>query len=747
MMNTEQLCTEEHAPRCRARCPLHVDMREICCLLREGAEDRARDAFAAAVALPRVTAKLCDAPCMGACLRAQVDAPIQIGALERYLTSPSGWVRKRLSPRFGGRKRVAIIGAGASGLTAAAYLAAKGCPVTVFERGSVAGTRLAGQKGVDPSDVEQDIAPFSHLIEWRFCTEVGANPSHKELAAEYDAVLCTGAPPAGPLAPPDPATLQIADTNLFFAGRKLLNTASFSESLLSGKRAAITIDRLLKGVSLTAQRLREGAYETELYTSTAGVQPLPALVEGAGYDAQSARLEAGRCLDCHCLECVRACVFLQKFGRFPRLYIREIANTISLLRDGLRSGKNLVVACSMCGLCGKLCPNGLSMEGITRLGKAALVEKEELSEAIYDFPVRDMLFSNGEDAALCRPAPGKSHSRLVFFPGCQLAASAPQRVLDTYAHLLRLEPETGILLGCCGAPADWAGRERLYGDTMAALKEKLCSLGDPEVVCACPTCLKQLQAAGVRAVSLYPLLNSGPLPDCERRPAQVAVHDSCTARDEAQTQDAVRALLSRCGYEIQELPMHGEKTKCCGYGGLVFYGDRDVAGKMIHARAGESPLPYISYCSVCRDYLARAGKPGLHVLDVFFGNDGPESWEKAGASISQKEENRLELVDEIARRFYGEKRPAANRMHAPLHIGGPVRALLEDRLITERNVRAVIEAAEASGKRLVRPSDGHFIASLRPGLVTYWVEYGEQHGGFTVYNAYSHRVDISEART
>ncbi|MEN6471061.1 MAG: pyridine nucleotide-disulfide oxidoreductase/dicluster-binding protein, partial [Clostridiaceae bacterium] len=466
----------------------------------------------------------------------------------------------------------------------------------------------------------------------------------------------------------------------------------------------------------------------------------------AGYDENGARAEASRCLDCHCLVCVRECVFMQKFDRFPRLYIREIANTISLLRDGVRSGKNLMVACSLCGLCGKLCPNGIPMERVVRLGRAAMVEKGELSEAIYDFPVRDMLFSNGEEAAFCRHAPGKTKSKRVFFPGCQLAACTPETVMKTYDHLIRLEPETGILLGCCGAPADWSGRERLYEETIAALKEKLSALGGPEVICACPTCLKQLGAAGVNAVSLYPLLNGGPLPDKTRRPQLVAVHDSCAARDEADTQAAVRSLLGKCGYEVSELAMSGEKTKCCGYGGLVFYGDREVTQGMIETRAAESPLPYVSYCNVCRDYLLKGGKPGLHLLDVFFGEDAPEHWLAPGASISQKEENRLWLADEIARRFYGENRAIVRKQEFPLKISGAVRAILEDRLITERSVRAVIAAAESTKKRLKRPSDGHFIASLRPGIITYWVEYGMEDRVFIVYNAYSHRVDISEAR-
>lgn len=744
MMKAEALCTEEHAPRCRARCPLHVDMREICRLISKGDEERARELFASAAALPRMTAKLCDAPCIAACRRADVDVGVQMGALERYLAADADWAQKPLSPRFRTKHTAAIVGAGAAGLTAAKYLAAKGIQVTVYERGPAAGAELVGINGVTQTDVEKDIAPFSHLAAWRFSTEVGTSVSFAALAEEYGAVLCTGTIPDVSCPAPDPDTLRMADTNVFIAGRKLTGNGTFSDSLCSGKRAGISMERFLKGVSLTAMRVNESAYETELFTPIDGVEPIPAPEENAGYDENSARAEASRCLNCHCLVCVRECVFMQKFERFPRLYIREIANTISLLRDGVRSGKNLMVACSLCGLCGKLC--GIPMERVARLGRAAMAEKGELSEAIYDFPVRDMLFSNGEAAAFCRHASGKTKSKRVFFPGCQLAAGSPETVLKTYEHLTGLEPETGILLGCCGAPADWSGRERLYEETIAALKEKLSALGDPEVVCACPTCLKQLGAAGVNAVSLYPLLNAGPLPHKMRNPQRVAVHDSCAARDEGPTQLAVRSLLKKCGYEVDELKMSGEKTKCCGYGGLVFYGDRDVAQKMIETRAAESPLPYVSYCNVCRDYLLKGGKPGLHLLDVFFGEDASAYWLAPGASISQKEENRLWLADAFARRFYGEDRAVARKDELPLKISDSVRAVLEDRLITERSVRAVIAAAESAKKYLKRPSDGHCIASLRPGIITYWVEYGLENGVYTVYNAYSHRVDISEAR-
>ncbi len=746
MMKTEALCIEEHAPYCRAACPLHVDMRAVCGLLVGGEKAKAQAQFLLAAPLSRITARLCDAPCMEKCKRRELGGSVDIGAIERYLASDPEWTPPKVAVRFRSRHRVAIVGAGASGLSAAVYLAAKGFLVTVFERAASIGPALIGSRGLTEEDVQRDVAHFTELVEWKLSTCVGADIAWDELFASFDAVLATGGRPAHIPGEPDALTLRVADSKLFLAGRKLLSTPSFVSSLCAGKRAAIGMERLAKGISLTAMRVNEDAYETGLITPTDGVGPVPAVPEPEdGYSDADAKVEAARCMQCRCMICVRECAFLQKFDKYPRLYIREIANTISLLRDGVRSGKNLLVACSMCGLCGRLCPNGIPMDRVVHDGRAAMADKGDLSEAIYDFPVRDMLFSNSDEAALCRNAPGRERSLFAFFPGCQLAASLPELVPKTYAHLLSLEPETGIVLGCCGAPADWAGRSALYAETVAGIRGKLERLGNPTLIASCPTCVKQLKAEGVPVISLYAFLAERALPEAARRPRRVAVHDSCTARGEADTLDGVRKLLSRCGYEIEELAMSRDKTRCCGYGGLVFYGDRDVANRMIEARAAESGLPFVSYCSVCRDYLRRAGKPGVHVLNVLFGEDGAADYERRGASISEKNANRLRAAAGVLR-LYGETPKAFPADEGPaLVIPEDVRALLEDRLITEQTIRRVIAEAESTGRRLVRPADGHLFASLRPGIVTYWVEYQKRGGGYEVFNAYSHRVDISEA--
>lgn len=727
---------EEHAPRCRAACPLHLDVRSMLRHLAKGEADKAA-ALLFALPLPRTIAALCDAPCEAACRRGDADGAVNIHAIEQALAaqgeSPAINLRVKL------KYRAAVVGGGACGLAAAHYLAFKGMGVTVFEAEEALFPHAGA--GLSKEALEADIAPLLPHVAFKTGHEITGSGAWEALFEDFDAVFATGSLPPGCPAEYDPGTLQSAfHPKLFLGGRKLTRTSSISLAMGNARRAAISMERLVKRVSLTAMRVNEGPYASDLYTPLEGAAPMPPVEAPRPWGLETARQEAARCLDCHCLACVRECKFLQKFEKFPRLYIREIANTISLLGSGMRSGKNLLTACTMCGLCEELCPNAIPMAKIVHDGKALMRDKGELSDAIYDFPVRDMLYANSEEAALFRHAPGRTESEYVFFPGCQLIGGEPALVKEAYAHLLSIEPATGIALCCCGAPADWAGRTELYNQTMLALKGRLAALGDPVAVAACPTCLKQLEAAGIRAVSLYELLACAPLPNAVRAPIEAAVHDPCAARNERAEQNAVRGLLARCGYTVRELAMSREKTRCCGYGGLVFYGDREVAREMIGQRAGESPLPYVTYCSVCRDYLARAGKPSLHVLDVLFGRDGPGRAERLGADISQKEVNRALLRADLMTNLYGE--PTEPPKAPDLAISQEAAARMEERLVTRGMAAKVIEAAEESGKKLMRPDNGHFIASLRPGIVTYWVEYSQTAAGYEVHDAYSHRVHI-----
>lgn len=77
-----------------------------------------------------------------------------------------------------------------------------------------------------------------------------------------------------------------------------------------------------------------------------------------------------------------------------------------------------------------------------------------------------------------------------------------------------------------------------------------------------------------------------------------------------------------------------------------------------------------------------------------------------------------------------------------LSIAEDVQAKLEQRLILIEDIQRVIEYAERTRRRLLNRQTGHYLAYYKPTTVTYWVEYMPAEDGFTIFNAYSHRMEV-----
>ena len=122
-------------PPCTRACPAGIDVPGYLRLIAEGKPDEACALILEKVPFPGILGRVCMHPCEDACRRLEVfKEPVSICALKRYAADRAGNVFERASNvKENTGNKVAIIGAGPAGLTAAFYLRKKGHDVTVFE--------------------------------------------------------------------------------------------------------------------------------------------------------------------------------------------------------------------------------------------------------------------------------------------------------------------------------------------------------------------------------------------------------------------------------------------------------------------------------------------------------------------------------------------------------------------------------------------------------------------------------------
>ena len=130
---------------CKATCPAHVSVQGYIALIRQKKYGEALALFKDAHPFPGICGRVCHHPCEGICTRTDVDKPLAIQYLHRFLadvdlSNEVPYVPEKMEPR---KNNVAVIGSGPAGLAAAYFLALRGYPVTVFEKLPVVGGMMA----------------------------------------------------------------------------------------------------------------------------------------------------------------------------------------------------------------------------------------------------------------------------------------------------------------------------------------------------------------------------------------------------------------------------------------------------------------------------------------------------------------------------------------------------------------------------------------------------------------------------
>jgi NADPH-dependent glutamate synthase beta subunit-like oxidoreductase/NAD-dependent dihydropyrimidine dehydrogenase PreA subunit len=137
----DQEPAEPKAP-CQAACPAGTDAGRYVGLVAQGRYDEAYAVAAEVNPFPSVCGWICTAPCESACRRGILDEPISIRTLKRFAVE-HGSLPPVPPPATRRSEKVAIVGGGPAGMSAAYYLARLGYPVTVFEAMPVPGGMMA----------------------------------------------------------------------------------------------------------------------------------------------------------------------------------------------------------------------------------------------------------------------------------------------------------------------------------------------------------------------------------------------------------------------------------------------------------------------------------------------------------------------------------------------------------------------------------------------------------------------------
>lgn len=734
LAQVEGLCVHEEPAYCNAACPLKLDTKALMKAAGEGDWAKARALYEKITPLPHILAACCDAPCEGKCKLSSLGDAVAIRAVEQAAVSFGEKPRGGLI-RFKKKKNVVIFGSGLFPAFLAGELCRKNYPVTVFCREENVEGFLRGRRGLRGAHVTADALAMEKMdITFRFGCNLDREQVETEKAKFH--IACFAGDVARELYP------GCRVDEAVMVDRSLGIVAGESEGVLDAafgaKKAALSVDRLAQGLDPANTRGVEGPAETWLYTNTEGVENRKRIQpSGNGYTREEARAEAQRCIQCHCDECVKGCAYLQHYHKYPKVLTREIYNNVSIIMGDHMMNKP-INACSLCGQCAVTCPNGYNVAEICHRARENMVFTDKMPLAPHEFALMDMLFSN-EEAFLCEPQPGFEDCRYVFFPGCQATAIAPETVKAAYEDLCRRLPGgVGLLLGCCGAICDWAGRYEMYDQTRAFLKSQMEKLGNPMVIAGCPTCKKELSGEkGRKVVGIWDILEEIGLPEEARgldRP--VALHDSCGARGDEQTQNAIRRMLTKLGCIVEETPYSGDRSPCCGYGGLTAYANREVAEEMTDLCLNRSQAPYVSYCMACRDRFARKGRESYHVLELVYGTD-------AGLppDISEKRYNRLKLKQGLLRELWG-KASEEEALDYEITYTEEALQMMNDRMILKSDVVGVFNALRETGEAIYDGEEDLLITRHRIGNVTFWVKYRETETGYLVCRAYSHRMNI-----
>ena len=768
-------CRQNEKPFCTNACPFHMDMLDFQSKIIKNNYNAAYKTLRNAVGFPDIVAALCAEYCASACPRKDLDESVRINLLEKTCVAKA---TKKDPTDYNvpiKNRKIAIIGAGISGLACALRLTQKKYDVTIYEKsgrwGGVLWDLLPAELFLE--DIRRQLQFETYDLQYN--TEIKEIEAIKDQGFEaVYAATGKGGNDFGVMNQ-EQGHCFIKDDMAVFAGGGLTGKEPV-RALADGLDMAWSIEVFLKTGRLEypkeAENCRAVADQDRLIRSEAVIP-----TDGGIYTDSEAAAEAGRCIRCQCNACMKYCDVCDYHNKWPMRIRDDIMGTVafstseSMLKK--TPAKRMMNTCTQCGLCDEVCPEGIEIGGMLLEARRSLHKQGTMPGAYHQFWIRDMEFANSDRSALVKKGAGMENGlkeanqqegqqdeNFAFFPGCQLGASDPRYVMEAYRWLLRKKPDTGMLLRCCGIPAEWAGNEGLHDIEIANLKKDWEQLGQPVLILACPSCQKHLKEylPQIETISLYEVLdqwdndhkkdqgekqrdeNQGVKDRVEPESTIVySVFDPCSARHVKPMEQAVRNLAKMTGIKTEEFPK-GDLHGCCGYGGHVSEANADYAAYVVKSRCEMSDRPYLTYCINCRDIFRGEGKRAIHILDLVFDINRNDC---ILPNLSDRRRNRVDLKNILLKEIWGEVMDKqSDQLMCKLKINEDVQEKMNRMKILDEDLCEVIEFGERTKRRTYDPETRTYTCYRELGHITYWVEYQKTDDGYEVISAYTHRMKI-----
>ncbi len=392
-----ELLLSEHVGDCEApcvtACPAHMDIPKMNRFLASGKMDEALAVVMQNIPLPSVLGRICPAPCEGACRRKSIDDSVAICLLKRAAGDKGNFTPKVKKELKG---KVAVIGSGPAGLSAAYYLAIRGVDVQIYEKELNAGGLLRTElnedllpKNVLDAEIQRILDTGVQLLTGQPVDKAG----FELMLASHDAVvLACGSLPedwdwdiksnnGNILA--DKKSFQTSNPKVFAIGNSLRASKLAIRSVGQGREAAIAIGQLLNKQKVEGEKkifnsrfgkLAEPEFSEFLKESNSSSRFEPA-IKVAGYDLQEMQSEALRCLHCDCRK-IDNCKLREYSDEYDAVQKRFAYNDRHMVRKAFQH--DVIVyepeKCIKCGICVRLTRKYDEDYGFTFVGRGFDVE-------------------------------------------------------------------------------------------------------------------------------------------------------------------------------------------------------------------------------------------------------------------------------------------------------------------------------------------------------------------------------------